>query len=565
MEYFESLSLTTEGWAALLFGGVVILMFSIHEFPRPTFSPIRQWPESPLTLSDLTSRRDYLVSFLLYLGGLELFFLLICVVGPAPFANALVNYNDQELIPRLEASFPLWVALALIGVMPRIPFLRHIEQSWRQLLQKRAAIPSAAALLARRMKKSQQDLSIMVNALRQNMEPYARYVNESDSLEPRGSLLHYWSRLSSILIQIDSINCGNMSDDLIESDFITKYEREFDTIQSQYIMIGEKLKVSRSVPADGLSINQEFYDRMRQEIENKFDKCCILISCAILAKRHSKIQQEQALNELGFLDIGISEPGKNRMIMRDIDAITLGFFMAAIAGFILTLLAPLFAPISTFRETGWPKETDTLEAAQWVGGMVFVHGGALATGLAIRVRYFDKRYRSLEGGDIRRDVPRFLQLAAIGVPSALGAFALCCFWDAAWRGVETTLDQIDLLVPVGLVGACTAIFATEILNSNRPGRGGRHMAGLVVAQVVVTAAVQGLALFHYYDLRGEDKVGAIAFGVVLMAVFAGILGGWLSRLGLRKNRERGAEEADEWAGPDEARKEPGEATAGLQP
>ena len=540
MEYLQQVTWTLENWAAFIFGIIVVLLFSISEFPKKTFTPFESWPEDPFALSDLTTRQRYITSFIFYLLGLEFLYVIVCIMGPAPFAEV----DQPQGGFTAEGSFPLWVALALVGVLPKLPYFKEMEIRWRQLMHQRAAIPGVAIRLSDRMKRSSQNFERLRKYIDQKQQPYFDCVTVDDSNAPFGSPRHYFARLSANLLEISIIEHGSqihqdkpVPDHLVDFNILKKYSAEIQNIESRYRQIGEGMQSVRTgTTGIDLEAVDDLFEKTRDEIEKLFEKTCILISCAILSKRTDTAGQDSALKQLGIRsELGSTNSVRSRFF-NEAEIISQGFFLGVATYFVFCVLAPFALPLLPENfggDSGWPEEIDTNVALQWSGAIFFTHGAALVTGMGLRERMLrDHKWFVVVTGDSTS--PSFFRYTFVCVAAILASMFVYLVWDAIWRSADVAINEFYLSSAACVVAGNTAFFAIKYLDVRFIRGDFKFVAAWFGLFLLIECGLQWLAGVHYFSLRESGRTGAMWYGVTSLGVFAFTMGAWVLFAGKRK-------------------------------
>ncbi len=545
MEYLERVTWTPENWAAFVFGIIVVLLFSVSEFPKKTFSPFEGWPEDPFALSDLTTRQRYITSFIFYLFGLEFVYVVICIMGPAPFAALTPPTSGFTE----EGTFPLWVALALVGVVPRLPYFKEMEIRWRQLMHQRAAIPGVAMRLSDRMKRSSHDFLRLKKYIDEKQQPYFDYVTGEEIAAPSGTSRHYFARLSANLLEINIIERGSrihddksVPDHMVDFQIFKKYNTEIENIESRYYQIGEGIKNARTT-ATGFDPSvldpnavDDFCDKAKDEIEKLFEKTCILISCAILSKRTDTSGQELALKELGIIGDHESTNSIRNRFFNETEIISQGFFLGVALYFLFTIIAPyalIVLPDTFGGASGWPDKVNTTVSLQWSGAILFTHGAALVAGIGLRERMLrNHRWFTIAAGNFT--TPSFFRYTYVCLVAILAAAFFYFIWTAIWRSLDVAINELYLSSAFCVVAGSTAFFAIKFLDVRSVRRSFKFAFAWLITFILIECGLQILASLHYYGERESSRIGAISFGAFSLSIFAASIGAWVLFVGKRK-------------------------------
>ena len=572
MEYLQSLAnWPTEFWLGVALGSFAIFLFALGEFDRPTFKPQPDRPETNFAPPELTSRREYLLSFIMYVVGLEAVYIVMCVIGPAPFIELGLTPSELEKSLESAASFPLWLAVGLVGVLPRLPFFTFIEQSWRRLMHERAAIPHAAISLARKLRRADYDFSAFAPQLHEVQGNYAGFVSAADLDAEQATTSHVWARLSAMLSHFDLIEGRQDLEDSLDLGFIARHRSELDAIRYGYRKIAERIKLARA-PAPVASETPEAPEapvthghaaqpaaeendgqgtegtegtgpvpaRFTQEIEDLLRRICVFLACALIAKGTSRKMLTEAMRGLGFT------PSKEPDLSSELDVLIKGFLAGIGIYFLFVFFAPLLQPLlpEPLANNGWPK-METTDAFVWTFSLLIMHGSAIVMSLLMR-RYLRGQHIWFGGTTATPAMPSSTKYLLAAVSSYLVALIVISYWDGVLRGSEVIWRDLGTRYPLALIPTASAFFICLIFDHARVHRSGSRLWPIVAAQVVITSVLALVATVYLYQSLEGEHTGAVAFASVSAGLFALVLGSstaWLQRPGARQTIEHELEEA----------------------
>ena len=519
----------------VVFGGVVLLLYSIEEFPKRTFSPLPRWPENPFTLANLTTRRQYIESFVLYVAGLEFVFILICFIGPAPFVDLMAAFgesgeaNNAASFEAFEAveSFPLWAALSLIGIVPRVPILQELERLWRRLMHERFLIPSAAVQIQRQMQRKRLDSSCLVYS-----DEYLKYIRKDNLTTDTGTTEYWWAKLSAVLRKLQTlvgvVEAADGEIDpsgLVDMEFIETHRNEIKAVEEEHRYIWEAATMIGDIPDDSKEhVFRKLLNSKKSQIETVFHKASMILACAIISKHPLPEQQNSVLQQFGFGDVDGQSSELN--VGRDLDTILQGFFLGLGAFFALVFVAP-FVKLDTVL-TGWPDEVSTTFPFHWTGGALILHGVALITCFWLR-RHLDRSNQWYRGQPLTATSPSFLNyLVVCGLSGTISAIAYS-YYMAGIEGInyDNIPQQLSLYAPSALVSICTAFFVLRIVDVARISRARkktllRQLIWNAFLYVIAISASQTIASLHSEPANSISD-GLIVLSVLSVACFAVIM------------------------------------------
>ena len=558
--------------AILLIGSVFILVLARRRFADPAVTLIDGWEGLSLTLADLTTRHRYNLSFCLYVLGLEIIFVLATIAGPQPFfdyVDVFLGGSQSDIAtgavgvgvsgdspPNWFSYFPLVIAFGFFGFILRIPPVIRIETEWRRTIQEFTLIPCVALELASLMKRKVQDLSCL-----QHSEEYKEFVEPTDHEASAGSALHYWARLSATFALVDALRHGgkfseNAADDrdqFVEIALLNRKRSAIDQLHANYLRlsgtIGEIRELTRT-PDRPQSISH-----WRRQIETIYDKLCILLVCAIIVKQPRAKGQERALEFLGFLQPAEPpESGGHDLVVISRDSATDSFMQARISDAAIAfealmvstlvhaavvILAVVASPVIPWRDLGWPDvDLGMLMALyQWTVPALMVYGAAIASTIFFRKLFVGDWFGRRFGIDINQTSETgFLGYIFIGVLCGVASLVAYLYYIVG-LSIDTTETFIDTVVrlapicwPVVLLGGCSAVFITRILDLASTNQKKRTLYGTVAVFVLATAVLQGIQGWHLYNsvAGSADYLGALSFSIIGSSVFAMISGLWMA-------------------------------------
>ena len=566
MEYFQSLfELPLEFWLSVGIGCIATFLFCFGEFEKPTFIREVDKPETQFFPRELTSRQDYLLSFILYVLGLEFIYLTISIIGPAPFVELGLASGAPTSFQTVGA-FPLWVALVMVGVLPRLPFFSFIEQSWRRAMHERASIPQAAVSLSRELRRAEFDFSSFQAEIEATEGKDPAWLRGA-SLDPSQlSPSHRWAKLSALVWRLSSLELDPGLEGYIDFEFVNRHRSELDAIRFRYRQLSERIEAAQvhdPEPAAGMSeapgryelppAPAEISDRaasgtdgsvpneLVSDIEATLRRTCIFLACALIAKTVSRRALSSAIGRLGFT----SSMEFERVGVLDV-AIQ-AFLYAAFGFFVFTFFVSFFdeSVPDSVAETGWPQWEST-DVFLWTFSAILMHGSALTCALMVR-SYLRSRQMWFGGSFHERKSPRVIRYVTVGTASYLVALIVMSYWDGVLRGADVIWGDLHVRYPLALVPASSAVFECMLFDRVYVQSGQARLWPIVTIQTLLGALLAFIAASHLYKDFQPDMWGAIAFTTVSATLFIFILGQTTAAL-MRAARDRyGFHEIEEGA------------------
>ena len=126
---------------SLLFGALIIAVFSLDQFERPTYQRSQELTRviKALLPSDLRSSRVYYPAYLFYVALLLLIYAALCIYGSVPLLKLLGFAVEGE---SARSVAPLMISLAMVGFAPAVPVLQRFEEKIRFAAHRLSGIPA---------------------------------------------------------------------------------------------------------------------------------------------------------------------------------------------------------------------------------------------------------------------------------------------------------------------------------------------------------------------------------------------------------------------------------------
>ncbi len=546
-------------FAALAVGCIATLMFALNEFERST-------PDLPSEFQpfEMTTRQQYLTSFVLYVFGLEAFYVLLCWLGPeslAVISNGLVP--PQAVAPSvtpdavagagvvaatagasdMNAAFPLWVAVVMIGIAPRFPFLHYVESSWRRLMHKRAAIPSEAFHIKRVLRRAplRPDLDSGAFARFRGFDEGSLHRRDLRSQPESGT--HYWVRLSLLVFRLDNLDTDIDAEQHFDIEFVNRHRGERATILTDYDKIAKALTPRTPSGAGVSAAGDAVPDSHLRAIGELLERTYMYLACALIVKRTGQGALDEALDYLGL------QPNARYPWTRDKDNTIKAFGLSIAVLFGLVFVAPaVLERLPESLQEGWPS--DPRDARPYALSAFLSYGVAIVLALKLRRRRIgDRAWFPTDG-----ELPRAMSyLAATALALGGAAIARVAFHVFNF-GLADLGFHFIVLLPFAAMPAVTGFFVCLLLDRAYLGRSHRWDAACVCAQVLLAASTAAVAArlqdLEWLERIGEGYVsthGNTLFAALAAGGFAASIGtstAWFSRIAGRNT----AIELDEASG-----------------
>jgi hypothetical protein len=151
-------------------GWITIVLYSRQNFDEPTYKVSPDEPVSIMIPSFFISQHLYIRGFLIYLISMTGVYFALSLAGQAvvlgiigvfrdPVLHDAAPLHSQIATETVSAEWPLVLALAMIGLAPKLPGLREPELTLRRFAHKIALIPAYAKYLAAELQRAQFDFN----------------------------------------------------------------------------------------------------------------------------------------------------------------------------------------------------------------------------------------------------------------------------------------------------------------------------------------------------------------------------------------------------------------------
>src|SRR3974377_1365628 len=151
----------------LFIGWLTVLFHSRDNFDQPTYELNANEPASIMVPRFFSSNNLYLRGFLIYLTGMTGIYVALSLAGEALVKGVVAVFEDPTMSATASAApgnnivvpsqWPLVLALAMVGLAPKIAGLRAPELLLRRFSHPVALIPAYAKYLAFEMQESPFD------------------------------------------------------------------------------------------------------------------------------------------------------------------------------------------------------------------------------------------------------------------------------------------------------------------------------------------------------------------------------------------------------------------------
>jgi len=285
----------------ILFGVVLITIYAFERFNTP--SNVR---------ASTTAGRYYLSIFLYLLIYLVTFLVFTNYPGAAQSLRNMVSANDTELEGMLGGLFdpsrstPIFVALVLSLLVPKLPLVTRLDEKLRKFLHKLALIPYEA--IRRSNDLQAMDLTIPMddrNAVTKELLPLGFKQSEID-FNSDDQLFRDSLKIVHLVLRIRSWDRQPQFMEFMQlrRDQLYRLDDHFDRYLAMIKNLVElERQVEKNPDIDALRETQaNFRINMQGEYKAMLSDICDFISHAILACCLTKGNMTRITTELGFIE-----------------------------------------------------------------------------------------------------------------------------------------------------------------------------------------------------------------------------------------------------------------------
>src|SRR5271169_1154118 len=289
----------------LFVGWLTILFHSRDNFDQPTYEMTANEPASIMVPRFFSSNNLYLRGFLIYLTGMTGIYVALSLAGEALVKGVLAVFEDpiMSAIPEpasgnsivVPSQWPLVLALAMVGLAPKITGLRAPELLLRRFSHRIALIPAYAKYLAFEMQESPFDSQFSRDL------KYPSFVHHRPTAAASAATGQAWRKACMIFNHVKGLADGVV---------VPRSGRPLDA--GQRISIQKEVQVFSSVlrDMDGKLQDATLNDEERADLETQLQqlllRAYLLAACTIMAFEVRDIPTE--MREMGFAEIPASIP-----------------------------------------------------------------------------------------------------------------------------------------------------------------------------------------------------------------------------------------------------------------
>ena len=288
----------------LFVGWLTVLFHSRDNFDQPTYELTANEPASIMVPRFFSSNNLYLRGFLIYLAGMTGIYVALSLAGEALVKGVLAVFEDPAMSgiapPAsgnsivVPSQWPLVLALAMVGLAPKITGLRASELLLRRISHRIALIPAYAKYLAFEMQEAPFD-SQFSRELK-----YPSFVHYRPAAAT-GAADQAWRKTCGIF---------NYLKDLADGVVVPHSGHPLDTGQRTPIQKEVQVFSSALRDVDGKLQDTALNDEKRADLEAQLQQLLLrvylLAACTIMAFEVRDIPTE--MQEMGFAQIPATIP-----------------------------------------------------------------------------------------------------------------------------------------------------------------------------------------------------------------------------------------------------------------
>jgi hypothetical protein len=252
-----------------------------------------------------SSNNLYLRGFLIYLTGMTGIYVALSLAGEAVVKGVLAVFADPTMsatpqpVSRnsivVPSQWPLVLALAMVGLAPKITGLRAPELLLRRFSHRIALIPAYAKYLAFEMQESPFD-----NQFSRDLK-YPSFTHYRPGVDASGTADQAWRKTCMIFNHVRNLADGVVvphSGHPLDAGQRSPIQKEVQVFSSVLRDIDGKLQDN--------TLNEEERADLETQLQQLLLRAYLLVACAIMAFEVRDIPTE--MQEMGFAGIPASVP-----------------------------------------------------------------------------------------------------------------------------------------------------------------------------------------------------------------------------------------------------------------
>jgi len=289
----------------LFIGWLTVLFHSRDNFDQPTYELTANEPASIMVPQFFSSNNLYLRGFLIYLTGMTGIYVGLSLAGEALVKGVLAVFQDPTMSMTTQpptsnnivvsSQWPLVLALAMVGLAPKITGLRTPELLLRRISHRIALIPAYAKYLAFEMQEAPFDSQFFRDL------KYPSFIHHRPPAGASASGDQAWRKICLIFNHVKSLGDGVV---------VPRSGHPLDAAQRSPIQ--KEVQVFSSVlrDVDGKLQDTTLNDEERADLETQLQQLLLrsylLVACTIMAFEVRDIPAE--MQEMGFAEIPATIP-----------------------------------------------------------------------------------------------------------------------------------------------------------------------------------------------------------------------------------------------------------------
>ncbi|MBK1697635.1 hypothetical protein [Rhodovibrio salinarum] len=280
-------------------------------------------------LSDLTSLRRFQHGLAIYFLLLALIYVLLLSLGP----NVL---NKLFGVTVSEDTFPLYLALALAGIVPNVQLLAHAEESVRGLAQRIAGVPSDHSYIRRKIAEAK-----IKKPVKDDLKAYLGAQLPLDEARQLISERELKDLLKCCLIvrALDQVTSEHPMVNHVTVRVSHTFDAKLQDGRRRVEAIAETLRTHLAQASDEAAAHAP---SVRGEIRDAYDLLTYLLSCAIVAETSARQREVNViLDEMGFVvNRNIRRYVQDRVLSATLQGSVAVFVASAAVNVLFGLVAP---------------------------------------------------------------------------------------------------------------------------------------------------------------------------------------------------------------------------------
>jgi hypothetical protein len=289
----------------LFIGWLTVLFHSRDNFDQPTYELAANEPASIMVPRFFSSNNLYLRGFLIYLTGMTGIYVALSLAGEALVKGVLAVFEDPTMSAAVQptsgnsivvpSQWPLVLALAMVGLAPKITGLRAPELLLRRFSHRIALIPAYAKYLAFEMQESTFDSQFSRDL------KYSTFIHYRPPAGATTAADLAWRKTCMIFNHVKGLADGIV---------VPRSGHPLDAGQRNPIQ--KEVQVFSSVLRDmdgklqDTTMNEEERADLETQLQQLLLRAYLLAACAIMAFEVRDIPTE--MQEMGFAGIPASIP-----------------------------------------------------------------------------------------------------------------------------------------------------------------------------------------------------------------------------------------------------------------